>query len=79
MQLEKLISTNREQTTKIADLTRAAAQREALVGQLQAQLAQARLQAQTAQQTAQQQAQFEKEQKPKPAGWQVAEAEAHAG
>jgi len=62
VQLEKLISTNREQTTKIADLTRAAAQREALVGQLQAQLAQARLQAQTAQQTAQQQAQFEKEQ-----------------
>ena len=62
MQLEKLISTNREQSQKIADMMRSAAQREALTGQLQAQLAQARLQVQTAQQTASQQTQFDREQ-----------------
>ena len=43
MQLEQLTCTNREQAAKIQSLSQAAAQREALIGQLQAQLATVRL------------------------------------
>jgi hypothetical protein len=65
VQVEKLITTNREQARKIDELSRAAAQREADTAQLQIQLAQAKLQAsQTAQamQEAQAQAQAQRSQ-----------------
>lgn len=65
VQVEKLITTNREQARKIDELSRAAAQREADTAQLQIQLAQAKLQAsQTVQamQEAQAQAQAQRSQ-----------------
>ena len=58
MQLEQLTCTNREQAAKIQSLSQAAAQREALIGQLQAQLATVRLH----DQQLQQQVQAEREQ-----------------
>ena len=54
MQLERLISTNREQQAEIARLNQAAAQREALVAQLQVLLTQSRIQVQQAHQSQQQ-------------------------
>ena len=60
MQLERLISANREMTSEIAQLNQAAAQREAAVAQLQVQLMQARMDVQQAQ-MAQQQAQAAKQ------------------
>lgn len=58
MQLEQLTCTNREQAAEIQSLSQAAAQREALIGQLQAQLATVRLH----DQQLQQQVQAEREQ-----------------
>ena len=58
MQLEQLTCTNRQQAAQIHSLSQAAAQREALIGQLQAQLATARLH----DQQLQQQVQAEREQ-----------------
>ena len=60
MQLERLISANREMTSEIAQLNQAAAQREAAVAHLQVQLMQARMDVQQAQ-VAQQQAQAAKQ------------------
>ena len=57
-QLEQLTCTNRQQATQIQSLTQAAAQREALIGQLQAQLATVRMH----DQQLQQQLQAEREQ-----------------
>lgn len=62
VRLERLISSNREQAAEIGSLTKVAAQREALIGQLQAQLMQARLSGQQAAQEAQQAAHAEQEQ-----------------
>ena len=50
VQLEQLTSANRQQTEQIQSLSQAAAHREALIGQLQAQLATARLSVQQHQQ-----------------------------
>mmetsp|Transcript_44847 Transcript_44847/g.107617 ORF Transcript_44847/g.107617 Transcript_44847/m.107617 type:complete len:442 (+) Transcript_44847:67-1392(+) len=58
MQLEQLTCTNRQQAAQIQSLSQAAAQREALIGQLQAQLATVRLH----DQQLQQQVQAEREQ-----------------
>ena len=61
VQLERLISTNRDQAAEIADLQKKAAQREALIGGLQAQLATAKLQATQATQSTQQIAAVERD------------------
>ena len=62
VQLEKLISTNRDQAEQIAALTRAAAQREAQLAQYQVQLEQAKVQAAEATRKAQEASQLEREQ-----------------
>ena len=61
-QIEKLISQNREHAQKNAELNKAAAQREALIGQLQVQVAQAKMHAQQQAQQAATTAAMEREQ-----------------